>query len=195
MTTAVILAGGGSRRFGGDKATFEVKGRPMISIVADVLASLFDEVFVAGGEPQKYEKLGLICYPDPVEGKGALGGVYNALSRTSSAYIFCCGCDMPLIKTDVVRAITAHVGDEDILVPLIDNVRQPLHAIYKKTILPLAEELVNKDDCYLPDLLKAATVRYLEEQVFSEIADYRLSFVSLNDRDAVEKYREYLDRL
>ncbi|MDH4158256.1 MAG: molybdenum cofactor guanylyltransferase, partial [candidate division Zixibacteria bacterium] len=110
MTTAVILAGGRSRRFGSDKAAFEIRGRPMVSIVADVLGGIFDEVFVAGGEPQEYEKLGLVCFPDPVEGKGALGGVYNALSRASSEYIFCCGCDMPLIRRNVVGAITDHVG-------------------------------------------------------------------------------------
>ena len=195
MTSAVILAGGLSHRFGQDKAFFEIQGKPMIKIVADALKVVFDKVIVAGGDIEKLGEQGLICYPDPVPGKGALGGIYNGLANSDSESVFFCGCDMPLIKPDVIRIISDNIGDEDILMPVIKGTRQPLHAVYKKTILPAVKQLVNSNDLFLPDLFEKVEVRHLDEYIFSKIPDYHLSFVNLNNPDAISQYGPQLQRL
>jgi molybdopterin-guanine dinucleotide biosynthesis protein A len=189
---AVILAGGQSRRFGEDKAFFEIHSTPMIKLIADNLHSHFETVLVAGGDPDRMATLGLTCHVDPVPGKGALGGIYNAMMHTDATSIFCCGCDMPLINGDVIRAVLDNAADEDILLPMIDGVRQPLHAVYKRSLLDGIERLVRTGDAYLPQLIKQARLRLLDESIFSGIADYQLSFVSFNDKTAIAKYSAYL---
>jgi len=193
--TAVVLAGGRSCRFGQDKAFFMIRGKPMVKIIIDILGSDFDEVIIAGGDMEKSQEHGLVCYPDPVPDKGALGGIYNGLIHSNSQFIFCCGCDMPLIKPDVIRVILDNISDEDVLMPVINNKRQPLHAVYKKSLLPLVERLVNSSDRFLPDLFERAKVRYLDECHFSKLPGYDLSFVSFDDLNAVAQYRSHLEKL
>jgi molybdopterin-guanine dinucleotide biosynthesis protein A len=193
-TSAVILAGGKSRRFGEDKAFFRAAGTPMVLRVARVLGGIFDEVIVAGGNPEAFQKLGLRCYPDPIPERGALGGIYNGLSHSSTPQIFLCACDMPLLNEAVIKIIVGNTGRESITLPLINSIRQPLHAIYRRDILPLVEELLNAPNIYLPALLERASVNFLEEQLFAHIPDYELSFVNFNDPETAAKYLPLLEK-
>jgi len=195
MTIGIILAGGRSRRFGEDKAFFQINGRPMVRIVADVLGTVFDQVIVAGGEPNQYAEIGLTCFPDPVKEKGALGGIYNAFVNTSADSIFLCGCDMPLVQADVIRLILDNANDSDIVLPVVDGVRQPLHAMYRRTISPVVEELIHDRTSFLPDLFGRVKVRYLDDDVFAGLPNASLSFVGFNDQTTVSRYQQYLDRL
>jgi len=194
MTAAVILAGGKSRRFGRDKALFPVAGQPMIVWVASALRQVFDDIFVAGGDPPGFEKLGLRCFPDPIPDRGALGGLYNGLTHTDSAQIFLCACDMPFIVPETVKAVLENIGSEQVTLPVIGGKRQPLHAVYSRRILPLVEATLEMPDMYLPALLDQAKVRVVQEEAFAHISDYHYSFVSLNDPESLQRYRHLLER-
>ena len=176
-TAAVILAGGQSRRFGSDKAFHEIGGKPMIRHVAEILGSIFSMVIVAGGNRRKMQEIGLKCFPDPIPGKGALGGVYNGLVHTDADSIFFCGCDMPLLNREVISIILDRVDNETTLIPMINDKRQPLHAVYPRKICPVVERLGRCEGCFLPDLWPQIEVTYLNESAFSHIENYHLSFV------------------
>ena len=195
MITGVILAGGQSRRFGQDKAFFQINGRPMVRIVADVLGAVFDQVIVAGGEPDQYAEIGLTCSPDPIKEKGALGGILNAFSNTSADSIFICGCDMPLVQVDVIRQILDNANDSDIILPIMDGIRQPLHAMYHRTVLPVVEELIHDSASFLPDLFGRVKVLSLDNDIFASIPNAPLSFVSFNDLTTMNQYQQYIERL
>ena len=189
--TAVILSGGKSRRFGRDKAFFEINNKPMIAYVADILAPIFDNIIVAGGNIKQIQSLGLECYPDPIPEKGALGGIYNGLMQVENGSIFFCGCDMPLMKKDVIQVILENYKNDEALIPVVDNIIQPLHAVYSKSILPIVERLMYQDNQYLPNLWSAIKVNKLNETMFSHIDKYHHSFISFNDHETFTKYKSY----
>jgi molybdopterin-guanine dinucleotide biosynthesis protein A len=193
--TAVILAGGESKRFGQNKAFFPVGGRPMVKVIADRLSRWFDEVLIAGGNPPDYESVGLKCIPDAHAGRYVLGGLHTGLLHSTSQAFFLCACDMPFINSDVVEIIRQNSGDEPATLPVVGGRRQPTHAIYNKSILPVVEELLKTAGVYLPTLLDQIHVNYLQEERFNSIPDYQLSFVNLNDRETVAKYRSHLEML
>ena len=192
MSTAVILAGGKSRRFGSNKSFYEINGKPMIRIVADILLTIFDEVIVAGGDKSKLDQLGLNVFSDQVPDRGALGGIHNGLVHTEEDSIFFCGCDMPMLNTDVIRVVLQNNGAEGALIPIVDDKRQPLHAVYSRSILPNVERLLHCEDCYLPDLWQHVTVKFLDEAAFEKIDNYHLSFVSFNDLSTIDRYKNFL---
>lgn len=190
--SAAILAGGASQRFGSPKALHLINGRPMIAVVADRLALVFDDTLVAGWPHDQPRPAALLCYPDKFAGKGALAGIQTALATAKGDWVFCCGCDMPLLQQAVIRRIVESVSDEDILLPVIGGIRQPLHALYKRHILTSVTQLCNEEGSSLPLLFGHVRTRHLPETCFQDIPDYALSFVSI---DSHEKLRDHASRL
>lgn len=188
MTTAVIVAGGRSRRFGSDKALYEVAGYSMISRVASALGQVFSDIIVAGGDVPRIESLGFRCYPDEIPERGVLGGLYTGLTHAESSQIFLCACDMPLIMPLVVRAVLNSTSSAPVTLPEVDGIRQPLHAIYDKRILPIVQRLLTKTDLFLPALFDQVEISVPKESTFAHIPDYRHSFLSINDPETLQQY-------
>ncbi len=89
-----ILAGGNSRRFGGDKAHALIDGQPMLDVVAARLRSQCDGLVVIGRTWP-----GLASASDlPEPGLGPLGGLAGALAYALDHgfdEVLACPCDMP----------------------------------------------------------------------------------------------------
>lgn len=138
--TAVILAGGQSRRMGRDKSLLQVAGRPMIAHIAEQLAPLFPEVLVSSNEPSKYRFLGLPVIPDEVPGQGPLMGILSSLKAASRDRILVTACDIPVLDGGFIRELMGLAGSADIVMPVTRGGRhEPLFAVYGKSVIPRAE--------------------------------------------------------
>jgi len=81
MILGAVLAGGGSTRFGSDKALAEIDGRTLIARAVEALEAQCDAVVVVGRETAPAPTL-----PDwPREGMGPLGGLAAALHHAADA--------------------------------------------------------------------------------------------------------------
>ena len=89
-----ILAGGGARRFGSDKARAEWQGKPLIEWVAAAMRAQCALVVLCGREAP-----GFVCLPDiPHEDLGPLGGLNAALSCAAQhgfTHVLSAGVDAP----------------------------------------------------------------------------------------------------
>jgi molybdopterin-guanine dinucleotide biosynthesis protein A len=108
-----VLCGGGSRRFGTDKALVEVDGRPMAERVAAVLesAGCAPVVFVGGDGDRLTAITGRELVADTWPGEGPLGAVVDALerfARLDAEGVVVAACDLPDLTVDAVRSV---VGD------------------------------------------------------------------------------------
>src|SRR5438034_11428943 len=89
--SALILAGGESRRFGGPKALVEIAGRPLIAHVAHTMASLADETIVSVASPEGEVKIrpvipGVVFANDVHQGRRTIE-VFNECFRTAGVDI------------------------------------------------------------------------------------------------------------
>jgi molybdenum cofactor guanylyltransferase len=88
-----IIAGGGARRFGGDKAAALLNGRALIDHVADALAPQVDEMVVSGRE-----WAGMVSVADrPAPDVGPLGGLCGLLHYAAQHKydaVLTAGCDV-----------------------------------------------------------------------------------------------------
>jgi molybdenum cofactor guanylyltransferase len=105
-----VLCGGGSRRFGADKALAEVDGRPMVARVCAVLqAAGCAPVVVVGGDRERLVAVtGCDHVDDTWPGEGPLGGVIDALQavrRRSGRGVVVAACDLPDLTVDAVAAV------------------------------------------------------------------------------------------
>jgi len=94
-TTAIVLAGGRSRRFGSDKLAADVDGRPMLAHVVDAAAAVAAVVLVAGSS----------ALPDPEPYGGPLFGLLAALERVRTPNVLLLAGDMPWVRPPVLERL------------------------------------------------------------------------------------------
>ncbi len=99
-----VLAGGGSTRFGRDKALVEVGGTPMLERMTKLLQSVTKQVKIVAA-PSKYAAFGAEIVEDRWPGEGPLGGIITALEDSSkspakSKWNLILSCDMPFLTQD-----------------------------------------------------------------------------------------------
>jgi len=133
-----VLAGGRGRRLGGDKATVELQGRPLVSYPIAVLREVIEEiVIVAKADTQLPELEGVgSVWVEPDEAFHPLAGIVHALRMARGRPVFVCAADMPLLTVEVVRTLLAvDPGDAPAVVPVAGGRPQPLAALYTPAAL------------------------------------------------------------
>lgn len=136
LWTALLMAGGESRRMGCDKATLTLGGEPLwrrqIRTLREAGAR---EIMIARGalEPLGTGEPGLIHVPDARPGCGPLGGLAAAFQRASTRRLLVLAVDLPLMPAWFLREMMAMTGDDERgrgVVPVLDGHWEPLAAVY-----------------------------------------------------------------
>lgn len=187
--TAAVLAGGQSRRMGQDKALLEVDGRSLIEYVLDVTTALADETLIVASERPEYEQFGCRVVPDKFPRSGSLGGIYSALSESSSDYCLVLACDMPFVNAKLLGYMAQVERTYDVLVPSLPGERsdqgdgetlETLHAIYSRACLPAIERQLNAGVFKVIGFFSEVNVMKLPEEVIQEYDPQFLSFFNTN---------------
>jgi len=134
MLSIVIQAGGESRRMGRNKALIPFLGKPLIARVVERMSRVGDELLVTTNQPVELEFLGLPLFPDLLPGRGALGGLYTALSAAAEAFVAVVACDMPFASPEVIHHLFERLQETgaDVAIPKTQDGFEPLHAVYRR---------------------------------------------------------------
>lgn len=103
--TAVILAGGKSRRLGRDKAAVELAGQAMLARMVSLARCVCPNVFISGRDPAPLVT-DVPWFLDEAPGLGPLGGIITALERFQRACLIL-SCDLPLLDEATLRTLLA----------------------------------------------------------------------------------------
>jgi molybdopterin-guanine dinucleotide biosynthesis protein A len=183
MLTICVQAGGASRRMGQDKALMPFLGRPLIQRVVDRLAPIADEMIVTTNSPDDYHFLGLLLFPDLRPGRGALGGLYTALSSATREAVAVVACDMPFASASLIEAANRLLVEEeaDVVIPDSGDGLEPLHAVYRReTCLPAIEFAIDADKWRLISWFPQVKVRILQPNEIKLYDPSGLAFWNLN---------------
>ena len=178
--TGVILAGGKSSRFGINKAFSEINGSRLIDIVAGLLTSIFTRTVLITNNPEEYSYLGLPIREDLIRGLGPIGGILTGLEDIRDEAGFFIACDMPFVSEDLIRYIVSVRGEFDAVVPKIDWKIEPLHALYRKSCLPVIRELITSGVYQTIKAFDRLNVRYLNEAEIKANDPQMRSFFNVN---------------
>src|SRR3989338_10622941 len=143
MTRAVsgiILAGGQSTRMGKDKAHLPWGDRTLIEHMIETLRPVTDEIIVAAKDAAPLSHLHARVVEDLVLGAHALGGLYTGLTLAVHERCFVCACDAPLLNPALIQFLIRQAEGWDLVIPRTREGLQPLHAVYRKPVLPAIEE-------------------------------------------------------
>jgi len=183
MLSIAIQAGGESRRMGQDKALMPFLGRPLIQRVIDRLSPIADEFIVTTNKPEAYQFLGLPLFPDLAPGRGALGGLYTALSAASQPLVAVVACDMPFVCADMLAALRDALlaGDKDIAIPRPQGGLEPFHAVYRRdTCLPHIQTALEADKWRVDAWFAKVGMHFLDQQELLSYDPNLLCFSNVN---------------
>lgn len=151
--SAIILAGGLSRRLGQDKRRLRLWGEggpTLLERTVATVGALCPDVVVVLNDPEAWPGLPGRHVPDVYPDGGALGGIYAGLAAAEEEHALVVACDMPLLSAPLLAAMLARPRDYDVLAPrsLSQGATrnkldlETLHAIYGKGCLdPMREAL------------------------------------------------------
>lgn len=147
-----LLLGGASERMGADKAALEVAGEAAARRTARLLASLFEDVLLVGGEPPAGTPGRRVA--DPAGPRCALRGLVGALEAARAPRVLVVATDLPGLTADLLLALVA-LPEADVVVPRSPGGGlEPLCALYHRDrVLPLARARLGAGELALHALL------------------------------------------
>jgi len=190
VDTALILAGGSSRRFGRPKALEVVAGTTIVERVVEAVAPFAGEVVVSIAEAPLAETLRRLLPTaafviDRRQGKGPIEGIIRGIEVARGERLLVAPCDAPLLQPELYRLLLASLGAHDAAVPKLD-VFDPVRAVYRTAAL---RRILSRPESDVPspsslvDRLDAVFV--LEDQL--RTVDPQLdSFLDVNEASDLE---------
>ena len=182
--TGIILAGGTSRRFGRDKASEPLNGRPLLQWAEHRLEQAAQEIIVVKAPGQKLPALEtrkpLTVIEDLIPGKGPLGGVYSGLQAASHELSIAVACDMPLLCVPLLRWLCLLADGYDVVIPRREGRLQPLHAVYRRNCAEAIRQEMDAGKFEVISFLHAVRVRYVGEDEWTPYDAEGLSFFNVN---------------
>lgn len=166
--SVLVLAGGQGRRMEADKASLDVGGRTLLEHGLAQVEPLFDEVLVSLSPGQAAPRLPAGSRArfvrDGAPGLGPIGGLLAGLKAARNDACAVVACDIPDIDAPLLRALARAAAAADIAVPAgPSGLREPLFAVYARSVVPAVEGLLARGELsLLPlyDLCRTAVVRF-----------------------------------
>jgi len=178
--TGIILSGGKSSRMGKNKAFIEIDGVPIIRRIHNLFKTLFSEIVIVTNERKLFQDFDAKIYPDLIPDRGVLGGLYTGVLYSSFPHAFCVACDMPFLKSAVIRYLIEKIEDYDVVVPRTKDGLQPLHAIYSRNCLDPITKIMEQKQFKIIDFYSMVKVNVVEENEFRSLDPTRESFLNVN---------------
>ena len=192
--SAIVLAGGQSRRLGREKALLEIAGQPLLARTVHTLAPLSDDIVVVTNQPARYANLNLPVrfVPDDQAGVGSLMGIYSGIKAVRHPWALAVACDMPFLNADLLRYMLSLTPGYDVVIPHLPEGLEPLHAIYNHRCRSPMGRLLAQGHRKIIAFFPEVRVRYVTEEEIDLFDPQRRSFINVNTPQDWERVQRML---
>jgi molybdenum cofactor guanylyltransferase len=188
--SAIILAGGQSRRMGTPKAALMFGNSTILEGLIAKLCDAFDEILIIAA-PQQTESFpierllptapsSVRLLRDYLPYQGAAIALVRGLAAATNDISFVCSCDLPLLRMEVVRALHDMLNGYEAVIPQIGGRAQPLCAVYRRTVAPAIETQLAAGEQRLTRITAGLTAYCPGEVQLREIEPDLRSFMNVN---------------
>jgi len=152
--SAVLLAGGESRRMGTDKAKFLFRGKPLWQVQLETLRRLRPaEIFVSARTDPSWRPNDVQFIADIPPSCGPLSGLAACLDRVKTTHLLVLAVDMPLMTNEYLQFLCSGIEPARGAVPKIGNRAEPLAAIYPREAALYIGSVLTGSDFSLQSLI------------------------------------------
>ncbi len=175
---------------GQDKALVPFLGQPLVQRVLDRIGPLADEVIVTTNQPDKLAFLKVRLVSDLLPGRGALGGLFTALSAARGPLVAVVACDMPFVNATLLAAARDLLTGSayDAVIPNLEGGSEPFHAVYRRSsCLPPIEAALQADKWRVNSWFDQANLRFLTQEEVRIYDPQGIAFLNLNTPEEVKQ--------
>jgi molybdopterin-guanine dinucleotide biosynthesis protein A len=178
----VVLAGGGSSRFGRDKASEPIRGQSSLDRVIEAAANL-GPVWIVGGARKDHPMIeGFI--PDLELKGGPVQAVVAAKRFLGKVPLLVLACDVPFIRHEVLKHLSQPLDDNmDARMLRIKGRAQPLLALYGPSANEHFETAYGSGIRAMHKVTEQLAVQWLEDDALIQLG---VDLSQLDDFDAPE---------
>ena len=188
LVSAGILAGGKSSRMGTDKAHLMLGEKTFLERAAAACRD-FSYLCIAVDDIRRFPEISCPMVEDEIKGFGPVEGIYQLLKASPVPYVLVIATDMPFLdRAFLNRLAGCAAGKEDCVILTMDGKVQPLCSIYKKSVIPLLEQMRKEGEHKIRLLYSRAAVRYVD---LKELGGQEIQLKNINTR---EEYDETVKR-
>jgi molybdopterin-guanine dinucleotide biosynthesis protein A len=164
---------------------------PLIQHIIKQLDGHFDEILIGANEPEKYSFTNLKVVQDIEKDKGPLLGIYSCLQQSENDINFITACDIPEMNIKLIKNMINLSVNFDIVMPVSGEEKyEPLYAVYRKTVLPKAQQILSSNGRRIIELLHGSRVKRIDfsDQKWYQninVKDDYLEFIKDRDRNVI----------
>ncbi len=194
--SAIVLVGGGSRRFGTDKARAEWRQQRLVDHVAAGLRPISREIILVAGLAQRGVEwpADQVVYDNPDHPPGPLRGLVRGLEACRTEYAWVVACDAPLPQTALLLALRQAARPGDLaVVPIWEGRPQPLLACYAVAGAALLGDLLAGGEQSPREALAGMKVQSFAAERCREHDPAGLSFLNINTPQDLARLDSLID--
>ena len=173
------------------KALLLFDGQPLIVHVVATLRRLFTDLVVVASPGQDLPSMPVTLVRDEVAYQGPVGGLCYGLSAATEQICFVTACDSAFLSPGLISHLVSRSADYDVVVPHWQGRFQPLHAVYRRSVLPLLEDQLARGELRPVILFDRVRTLRIDEDEIRRFDGDGSSFFNMN---TPADYQEALDR-
>jgi len=192
--SAILLAGGQSKRMGKDKAFLQLDGKTFLRIIAEKLSAYCEQIIVSGNrEKEEYlsQLYGIKSQIDFVKDvnpyTGPLNGIISCRKKIKNELVFISTCDTPFLQEDIIPYLYKRIDNFDAVIPEINKKKQFLNTIYKRSAVDIGEQLYKKGVRSLYQWVNDLKTVQISEKDIKQADKNLLSYWSINRPEEYER--------
>ncbi|MEM3642104.1 MAG: molybdenum cofactor guanylyltransferase [Candidatus Bathyarchaeia archaeon] len=187
--SAIILAGGFSRRFGSDKGLVLLANKPLIRHVLDAVRGIVEEEIIVVSSKEQAEKFAKVLSSnvkvavDKSNLQSPLVGASTGFEIAVGEYALLLPCDAPLVSRDALSLLLDLCVGKNAVIPRWPNgYIEPLHAVYHvKPALEAAENALREGRLDMRSMIdRLQGIRYVSTLVFQQLDSELKMFFNIN---------------
>ena len=195
-SSAIILAGGFSKRFGRDKGLVKLKGKALVMYLLEKVAKVVDEkVIVVGSEAQRDAFSPLLEHVtdvivDKYNGHGPLIGALTGFETVQSEYSLLLPCDTPFLSSGIAALLLDCCIGRSAAIPRWPNGWiEPLQAAYHtKSAIIATKKALDQGKMDMLSMIKYLRgIRYISTVVLQKLDSELLTFFNINTFEDLKK--------
>ena len=191
--SAIVLAGGYSRRMGTDKAFLSTLGQNHLTMIVDKLSLLSDDVAVIRRHDQvPIETTATVKY-DVRPGEGPLAGLEAGLGTAKYEWVICLSVDVPFVRIELLQYLLSLCLGKNkktqAIIPILEKQIYPMVSVYHTSCVSEIKNMLDRRNRRVLDLVNRLQTRYVLQEEWEHADPEHDSFMMLNTQ---EDYDEML---